>query len=115
MSRVTRGNVAAKRRKKYFQLAKGYRGANSRLSTLATEQVIQGFQFAYVGRKLKKRQFRRYWIYRVNSACRVKKNNYSQFLGKLRKKDVLLNRKILAALAFKEFPLFSAVERFSKR
>jgi len=63
MVRVKRGNVAAKRRKKYLKLAKGYVGSNSRLSTMAGEQVVQSLNFAYIGRRLKKRNFRRIWIY----------------------------------------------------
>ena len=76
MVRVKRGNVAAKRRKKYLHLAKGYVGANSRLSTLAAEQVVQSLNFAYIGRRLKKRNFRRIWIYRINAASRVRQNIY---------------------------------------
>ena len=74
MVRVKRGNIAAKRRKKYLNLAKGYVGANSRLSTMAGEQVVQSLNFAYIGRRLKKRNFRRIWIYRINAASRARKN-----------------------------------------
>ena len=95
MVRVKRGNVAAKRRKKYLKLAKGYVGANSRLSTLAAEQVVQGLNFAYIGRRLKKRDFRRIWIYRINAATRMRNNIYSQFIGSLRNLDILLDRKVL--------------------
>ena len=62
MVRVKRGNVAAKRRKKYLKLAKGYVGSNSRLSTMIGEQVVQSLNFAYIGRRLKKRNFRRIWM-----------------------------------------------------
>jgi large subunit ribosomal protein L20 len=111
MVRVKRGNVAAKRRKKYLSLAKGYIGANSRLSTLAAEQVVQSLNFAYIGRRLKKRNFRRIWIYRINAASRIRKNVYSRFIGSLRKVNVFLDRKILAFLAFSDISAFNMIER----
>ena len=111
MVRVKRGNVAAKRRKKYLSLAKGYIGANSRLSTLAAEQVVQSLNFAYIGRRLKKRNFRRIWIYRINAASRIRKNVYSRFIGSFRKVNVFLDRKILAFLAFSDISAFNMIER----
>lgn len=115
MVRVKRGNVAAKRRKKYLKLAKGYVGVNSRLSTMAGEQVVQGLNFAYIGRKLKKRNFRRIWIYRINAATRARKNIYSKFIGSLRKKDIFLDRKILAFLAFTDLSSFNVIESESQK
>jgi large subunit ribosomal protein L20 len=115
MVRVKRGNVAAKRRKKYLRLAKGYVGSNSRLSTLAGEQVIQSLNFAYIGRRLKKRNFRRIWIYRINAASRVRKNIYSKFIGSLRDINILLDRKILAFLAFSDLSAFNLIERESRQ
>jgi large subunit ribosomal protein L20 len=114
MVRVKRGNVAAKRRKKYLKLAKGYVGSNSRLSTLAGEQVIQSFQYAYVGRRLKKRNFRRIWIYRINAAVRARATIYSKFIGSLRELNILLNRKVLASLAFNDLSVFNLIERQSR-
>jgi large subunit ribosomal protein L20 len=115
MVRVKRGNVASKSRKKYLKLAKGYVGSNSRLSSLAAEQVVQSLNFAYIGRRLKKRNFRKIWIYRINAATRAKENTYSNFMGCLRKINVFLNRKILANLAFMDLASFNAVERESKK
>ena len=115
MVRVKRGNVAAKRRKKYLKLAKGYVGSNSRLSTMAGEQVVQSLNFAYIGRRLKKRNFRRIWIYRINAASRVRQNIYSKFMGSLRKINVLLDRKILAFLAFSDLASFNVIERESRQ
>lgn len=114
MVRVKRGNVARKSRKKYLKLAKGYVGSNSRLSTMASEQVVQGLNFAYIGRKLKKRNFRRIWIYRINAAARARKNMYSNFIGSLRKMNVFLDRKILAFLAFSDLSTFNTIERQSR-
>jgi large subunit ribosomal protein L20 len=114
MVRTTRGNVAAKRRKKYLNLAKGYVGSNSRLSTMAGEQVVQSLNFAYIGRKLKKRDFRKIWIYRINAATRARKNIYSKFIGNLRNLNIFLDRKILAFLAFNDISSFNFIERTSR-
>lgn len=109
MIRVKKGNLALKRRKKYFRLAKGYVGSHSRLSILATEQVIQSLQFAYIGRKLKKRNFRKIWIYRINAISRALESNYSSIIGNLKKKNILLDRKILAFLAFQDLHSFKCL------
>ena len=115
MVRVRRGNIAAKRRKKYLNLAKGFVGSNSRLSTMAAEQVVQSLNFAYIGRRLKKRNFRRIWIYRINSATRARNNIYSKFIGCLRNINVFLDRKILAGLAFMDLASFNVIERQSRK
>lgn len=115
MVRVKRGNVAAKRRKKTLKLAKGYIGKQSRLSTFAGEQVVQSLNFAYVSRRLKKRNFRRIWIYRINAASRVRQNIYSKFIGSLRDLNVLLDRKTLAYLAFSDLSSFNLIERESHK
>ena len=114
MVRVKRGNIAAKRRKKYLNLAKGYVGSNSRLSTMAGEQVVQSLNFAYIGRRLKKRNFRRIWIYRINAATRARQNIYSKFIGCLRNIDIFLNRKTLSFLAFGDLSSFNLIERESR-
>lgn len=106
MIRVKRGNVALKRKKKYFRLAKGYVGSNSRLSTFAAEQVVQSLQFAYIGRKLRKRDFRKIWIHRINAASRALNSTYSKIIGKLKKENIFLDRKMLAFLAFQDFKAF---------
>jgi large subunit ribosomal protein L20 len=115
MVRIKRGTVAAKRRKKYLKLAKGYVGSNSRLSTMAGEQVVQSLNFAYIGRKLRKRNFRRIWIYRINAASRARKNIYSKLIGCLRNIDIFLDRKILAYLAFTDLAAFNLIERQSRQ
>jgi len=114
MVRVKRGAVALKRRKKYFRLSKGYVGANSRLSTMAGEQVIQSLNFSYIGRKLKKRNFRRLWINRINAASRSRQNIYSTFIGCLHNLNIFLDRKILAFLAFSDLFVFNFLERQSR-
>lgn len=114
MVRTRRGNIAAKRRKKYLNLAKGYVGSNSRLSTMAQEQVVQSLNFAYIGRRLKKRNFRRIWVYRINAATRARKNIYSIFIGCLRNLDIFLDRKMLALIAFIDLTTFNIIERKSR-
>lgn len=114
MVRVKRGNIAVKRRKKYLDLAKGYKGSNSKLSIFAGEQVTQSLYFSYIGRRLKKRNFRRIWIYRINAASRSRQNIYSRLIGSLRKTNIFLNRKILASLAFIDFSTFNVLERQSR-
>ena len=114
MVRTRRGNVAAKRRKKYLKLAKGYVGSNSRLSTMAQEQVVQSLNYAYIGRRLRKRDFRRLWIYRINAATRSRNNIYSTFIGCLRNLSIFLDRKVLSFLAFTDLPSFNLIERQSR-
>ena len=80
MVRIKRGNVARKRRKKVLQLAKGYRGAHSRLFRVANQQVMKALRYSYVGRKQKKRVFRRLWITRINNMSRINGIPYSQLI-----------------------------------
>ena len=114
MVRVKRGNIASKRRRKYLSLARSFVGANSRLAIMAGEQVRQGLNFAYIGRRLKKRNFRRVWIYRINAASRTRLNIYSLFIGCLRNINIFLNRKILALIAFYDLASFNFIERRSR-
>lgn len=109
MIRIVRGSIAKKRRKKYINLAKGYVGSNSRLSTFAAEQIIQSYNFAYISRRLKKRNFRKIWISRINAAIRIRNKKYSQFIGNLRYLNIFLNRKILAYLAYNDIFTFNTV------
>lgn len=99
MARVKRGNVARKRRKKILKLAKGFRGSHSRLFRTANQQVMKALRNAYRDRRKKKRDFRRLWITRINAAARLQGISYSQLIGKLKKADILINRKMLAQLA----------------
>lgn len=111
MVRIKRGNIAVKRRKKYIKLAKSYVGSNSRLSTFATEQVIQSFNFAYISRKLKKRNFRKNWIYIINATARNMGNNYSRFMGYLRSNLILINRKMLSFLALENSSIYESFKK----
>lgn len=99
MTRITRGNVAKKSRKKYLKLAKGFRGLNSRLSTFAAEQIVQSLNDSYKGKKLKKRNFRRFCINQLNLQLKKIQTKYSIFLGELRKSNIFLNTKILGIIS----------------
>ena len=99
MVRVKRGNVARKRRNKILKLAKGFRGAHSRLFRIANQQVMKSLSYSYSGRKQKKRNFRQLWITRINSGARLNETNYSKFMNELKLAKVLLNRKMLSQLA----------------
>ncbi|MBW4592921.1 MAG: 50S ribosomal protein L20 [Brasilonema angustatum HA4187-MV1] len=109
MTRVKRGNVARKRRKKILKLAKGFRGSHSTLFRTANQRVMKALRNAYSDRKKRKRDFRRLWITRINAAARQHGLSYSQFIGNLKKADVQLNRKILAQLAVLDPASFSKV------
>ena len=114
MVRVKRGNVARKRRKKILKLAKGYRGAHSRLFRVANQQVMKALRYSYVGRKQKKRMFRRIWITRINAASRVNGLTYSRAIHNLKKSNIELNRKMLAQLAVVDTPTFNELIQVSK-
>lgn len=99
MARVKRGNVARKRRKKILKLAKGYRGSHSKLFRTANQQVMKALRNAYRDRRRRKRDFRRLWITRINAAARLHSMSYSELMGKLKKANIQLNRKMLAQMA----------------
>src|SRR5687768_1800803 len=109
MPRVKRGNHRLQRRKKILELAKGYRLTKSKLYRQAKESVERGLNFAYTGRKLKKRDFRSLWIVRIGAAARTNGLSYSQFMHGLKLADINLDRKILADLAVNEPASFTEI------
>ncbi|BAQ60785.1 LSU ribosomal protein L20p [Geminocystis sp. NIES-3708] len=109
MTRVKRGNVARKRRKKILKLAKGFRGSHSKLFRTANQQVMKALRNAYRDRRKKKRDFRRLWITRINAAARIHGISYSQLINKLDQANISLNRKILAQLAIQDAEAFQKV------
>ena len=114
MVRVKRGNVARKRRKKILHLAKGYRGAHSRLFRVANQQVMKALRYAYVGRKQKKRTFRKIWITRINSASKLNGLTYSRIIHLFKKSNIDLNRKMLAQIAVLDPTTFNKLIEASK-
>lgn len=109
MTRVKRGNVARKRRKKILKLAKGFRGSHSKLFRTANQQVMKALRNAYRDRRKRKRDFRRLWITRINAAARQQGMSYSQLMGQMKKANIQLNRKMLAQLAVLDPASFNKV------
>nr|QCI06421.1 ribosomal protein L20 [Dictyurus purpurascens] len=115
MTRVKRGNVARKRRKKILSLAKGFRGSHSKLFRTAKQQVFKSLKYSYIGRKNKKRYYRCLWIIRINASVRLHNINYSQFIAYLKRSNIALNRKILAQLAIIDPNSFNAIINYIKK
>jgi large subunit ribosomal protein L20 len=109
MPRAKRGNKRTEKRRKILSRAKGYRGTKSKLYRSAKESVERALNFAYTGRKLKKRDFRKLWIVRINAACRLNDMKYSQFIHGLSLAGIELDRKVLADMAVKQPEAFAAV------
>ncbi len=109
MPRAKRGNKRLERRKKILKLAKGYRGTKSKLYRSAKESVERGLNFAYTGRKLKKRDFRSLWIVRIGAAARLNGLNYSQLMHGLKLAGLEFDRKVLADLAVNQPDAFTEV------
>jgi large subunit ribosomal protein L20 len=109
MPRAKRGNKRVQKRKKILALAKGYYGTKSKLYRQAKESVERALNFAYTGRKLKKRDFRKLWIIRIGAAARLNGMNYSQFMHGLKVAQIDLDRKVLADLAVKQPESFAAL------
>jgi large subunit ribosomal protein L20 len=109
MVRIKRGNVARKRRKKILSLASGYRGAHSILFRVANQQVMKALRYSYIGRKQKKRIFRRVWISRINAASRLNGMSYSQLIHKFKESKIDLNRKMLSQIAVLDASTFKSL------
>ena len=109
MSKVKRSINAKKKRRKILKLAKGFLGARSRLYSLAKESVMRAMKFAYRDRKVRKRDFRKLWIARINAAARINGVSYSRLINGLKKAGMELNRKILADLAVNDPGAFTQI------
>lgn len=109
MPRSVNAVASRARRKKVFKQAKGYFGRRKNVWTVAKNAVEKAMQYAYRGRKEKKRNFRALWITRINAGCRQEGVSYSQFMGALKKNNIELNRKVLADLAMNHPEAFKAV------
>lgn len=114
MARIKRAVNAHKKRRKVMKLAKGYWGAKSKQYRAATEQVARSLRYAYVGRKLRKRDFRRLWITRINAAARLNGMSYSTFISGLKKQNIEVNRKMLADLAVNDAAAFAKLVEIAK-
>ena len=114
MARIKGAMMTRKRRKKVLKLAKGYFGAQSKLFRTAKEAVMKSGQYAYVGRKQRKRDFRRLWITRISAAAKVNGMNYSTFMNGLKKANITLNRKMLAEIAVSDAAAFAGLAEKAK-
>ena len=112
--RIKRSVNAHKKRVKILKSAKGYWGSKSKLYRVAREAVMKSGQYAYIGRKLKKRDFRTLWIARINAACRLNDISYSRFMNGLKKSNITLNRKVLAELAVNDASAFASLVATAK-
>lgn len=109
MARIKGAVMTRKRRKKVLKLAKGYFGAKSKLFKTAKEAVMKSGNYAYIGRRLKKRDFRKLWITRISAAAKMNGMNYSTFMNGLKKAGVELNRKMLSEIAIHDPAGFTAL------
>ena len=107
--RIKRAVNAVKKRRKIMKLAKGYFGSKSRSYRIAREAVMKSLMYAYIGRRLKKRDFRKLWIARINAAARMNGLSYSKFMYGLKVAGVNLNRKVLADIAVNDAATFTAL------
>jgi large subunit ribosomal protein L20 len=114
MPRVKRGFKARRRRKKYLKLAKGFVGGRRKLYTVARETVEKGLGYAFRDRKVRKRDFRRLWIVRINAAARAEGISYSRLIAGLNKADIEIDRKALAAIAASDASAFGAIAEKAK-
>ncbi|MDO9081725.1 MAG: 50S ribosomal protein L20 [Humidesulfovibrio sp.] len=112
--RVKRGVAGHRRHKKFLKLAKGYIGSGSRLYRTARERVERAMCFAFRDRKVKKRDFRRLWIVRINAAARLNGLSYSKFINGLSKAGIGINRKMLADLAVRDAAVFAQIAQAAK-
>lgn len=114
MARVKRAVHAHKKRRKVMKLAKGYYGAKSKLYRIANQAVIKGLSQAYIGRRLKKRDFRKLWIARINAGARVNGLSYSKFINGLKLAGIEINRKMLADIAVNDEAAFTELVNVAK-
>ena len=114
MARVKGALMTRKRRKKTLKLAKGYFGAKSKHFKMAKQAVMKSGNYAYIGRKQRKRDFRRLWITRISAACRMNDISYSVFMNGLKKANNALNRKMLAEIAVSDEAAFKALVEKAK-
>ena len=114
MARVKGSLATRKRRKKVLKLAKGYWGAKSKHFKMAKEAVMKSGNYAYIGRKQRKRDFRRLWITRISAGCKANGINYSTFMNGLKKAGITLNRKMLSEIAIADAAGFTALVEKAK-
>lgn len=115
MARVKGALNTRKHHKKVLKLAKGFRGSESKQYRVANQAVMRSMQNAYIGRKRRKRDFRRLWITRISAACKLNGMNYSTFINGLKKADIEMNRKMLSEIAIADPKAFSTLCETAKK
>lgn len=115
MARIKGAMMTRKRRNKTLKLAKGYYGAKSKHFKMAKQQVMKSGNYAFIGRKQKKRDFRRLWITRISAAVKMHGMNYSTFMNGLKKAGVTLNRKMLSEMAINDAQAFASLVEVAKK
>ena len=115
MARVKGALATRKRRKRVLKLAKGYRGAKSKCFRTAKQAVMKSLVYAYIGRKQRKRDFRKLWITRISAACKMNDINYSRFMNGLKKANIEINRKMLSEIAISDPAAFTQLVETAKK
>ena len=115
MARVKGAMMTRKRRNKVLKLAKGYWGSKSKHFKMANQQVMKSLTYAYVGRRLKKRDFRQLWITRISAACKMNGMNYSTFMHGLKVTGIEINRKMLSEMAISNPAAFTQLIEIAKK
>ena len=115
MARVKGAMMTRKRRNKILKMAKGYWGSKSKHFKMANQAVMKSGVYAYTGRKLKKRDFRKLWITRISAACKINGMNYSTFMNGLKKSNIVINRKMLAEMAVNDKAAFAQLTETAKK
>ena len=115
MARIKGAVNAHKKRRKIMKLAKGYYGSKSKQYRAASEQVRRSLRYAYIGRKMRKRDFRTLWISRINAAARMNGMSYSTFINGLKRQNIEVNRKMLADLAVNDAAAFAQIVEMAKK
>ena len=114
MARVNRAKMTRKRRNKILKMAKGYWGSKSKHYKMANQAMMKSLTYAYIGRRLKKRDFRRLWITRISAACKANGMNYSTFMHGLKLADIQIDRKMLSELAVNDKAAFAQLVELAK-
>lgn len=114
MARIKRGVTARRRHKKVLKLAKGYRGARSKIFRVANQAVMKALMYSYEHRRMRKRDFRKLWIARINAAARQNGMSYNRFINGLKKAGIEINRKMLAELAVNDAKAFGELVNLAK-
>ena len=114
MARIKGATMTRKRRNKVLKMSKGYYGSKSKLFKTAKQAVMKSGNYAYIGRKQKKRDFRRLWITRISAACKMNGINYSTFINGLKKANIELNRKMLSEIAIADPAAFAKLVETAK-